>query len=764
LESSREPDRSSGLVGNGAVHSAASAEEAASQPRGWFLRNGLYIALPIACIFFLSYRYDLDLSFWSSVGVAALGLGLIIFIHELGHFLVAKWCDVHVEAFSIGFGPPLPGCCFKWGETTYMIALFPLGGYVKMVGEGQDNDESDTDPRSFKNKTVWQRMAIISAGVVMNLLLALGIFAFVFLTKGDEQSPGVVANVDPGSPAWVKGVRSGDVVYWIGDQGPQPTFQDHILPTVMNSTAGESLRFVYGRPNAPEEKRVQTQIVPRREDDDKKPAIGVGMPHQLTLPPSSAGARGVLPYVAGSAASRGEPVPPAEKGFLLGDEIIGSTDPANRAMVTELPNDPRGSGHRDYFEFRQRMVQLAGQPATIRVRREGTEQQADVRVPPAFHYTLGLIMRMGQITAVRENSPAAAAGVKPGDIIDHIEVRDGNERIVFGHTADKDVVNKPLDPDRLPFQLASWAARQPEGAPKEVSLTVLRKNHASDHAEKQHVKLVLAWDDSWKLSDDEPGLRSPLAIQGLGVAFRVETKVEGVVPGSPAERAGIQKDDVIKAVRFFKTPTKPDETPEPERWYSPKPDQWAGIFTFLQNTGVKKLEVRLERDKLDLTLQAVEDPTWPLSDRGLLLMPNFVVHRASSVGEAIGMGVTKTKNFIVTIYGNLKGLATGRISRDQMSGPIGIAKLAFDFAEDPYRFLVLIGIISVNLAVFNFLPIPVLDGGHMMFLLYEKLRGRPAPEIVRTAATFVGVGFILLLMCYVIFQDVDKHIFQLRGW
>src|SRR5262245_58825866 len=66
----------------------------------------------------------------------ALGLGLVIFIHELGHFAVAKWCDVHVETFSIGFGPALPGCKFKRGETTYMIGLVPLGATSRWLGKG----------------------------------------------------------------------------------------------------------------------------------------------------------------------------------------------------------------------------------------------------------------------------------------------------------------------------------------------------------------------------------------------------------------------------------------------------------------------------------------------------------------------------------------------------------------------------------------------------------------------------------------------------
>src|SRR5262249_38739237 len=75
--------------------------------------------------------------------MVAVGLGFVIFIHELGHFLAAKFCDVHVQTFSIGFGPALPGCSFVRGETTYKIAAIPLGGYVNMVGEGPEADEDE---------------------------------------------------------------------------------------------------------------------------------------------------------------------------------------------------------------------------------------------------------------------------------------------------------------------------------------------------------------------------------------------------------------------------------------------------------------------------------------------------------------------------------------------------------------------------------------------------------------------------------------------
>src|SRR5713226_1824224 len=144
-------------------------------------------------------------SLWK-IAKVLLGLGFVIFIHELGHFLVAKWCDVHVQTFSVGFGPALPGCSFQWGETLYKIALFPLGGYVKMVGEGTEDEENADDPRSFKKKSVGQRMAIIAAGVIMNVILAGVCLSLVYKIQGEPRQPAEVAAVEAGSPAWQRGL------------------------------------------------------------------------------------------------------------------------------------------------------------------------------------------------------------------------------------------------------------------------------------------------------------------------------------------------------------------------------------------------------------------------------------------------------------------------------------------------------------------------------------------------------------------------------
>src|SRR6478672_3994635 len=166
----------------------------------------------VALVVIVAQTFKLDFLY---MAIVAVGLGLVIFIHELGHFLAAKWCDVNVTTFSIGFGPPIPGCKFKWGETTYKLGILPLGGYVQMVGQvdgDESSDGSEEDPRSYKNKTVGQRMLIISAGVIMNVILTIVCFIAIYRGPGKEMDAAVIAAVDTGAPAFEYGVRPGSVI------------------------------------------------------------------------------------------------------------------------------------------------------------------------------------------------------------------------------------------------------------------------------------------------------------------------------------------------------------------------------------------------------------------------------------------------------------------------------------------------------------------------------------------------------------------------
>lgn len=142
-----------------------------------------------------------------------IALGLLIFVHELGHFILAKRQDVKVEEFSLGFGPRIIGV--KKGETDYRISALPLGGYVKMLGEDPEGEGVD-DPRSFSRKTIWQRTKIIIFGPLMNLIFALAVMPLVFFIGRSEpvflsERP-VVIGVRADSPAMQAGLKKGDVI------------------------------------------------------------------------------------------------------------------------------------------------------------------------------------------------------------------------------------------------------------------------------------------------------------------------------------------------------------------------------------------------------------------------------------------------------------------------------------------------------------------------------------------------------------------------
>jgi len=185
-------------------------------------------------------------------------LGLLIFVHELGHFLFAKLFRVRVLKFSLGFGPKVVGKVF--GETEYVISAFPLGGYVKMFGENTDEQQVDSADRdaSFAHKAVWQRFLIVLAGPIFNLLFAVALFFMVFVFVGvpTPVDNTRIGKVSTGSPAEAAGLKVNDEIVEINGKLAEEWLD--VLEGVKGS-GGEKIVVIVARG----EERLKFTVIPK---------------------------------------------------------------------------------------------------------------------------------------------------------------------------------------------------------------------------------------------------------------------------------------------------------------------------------------------------------------------------------------------------------------------------------------------------------------------------------------------------------------------
>ncbi len=197
-------------------------------------------------------------SFFTALIAFVIVLGILIFVHEFGHFIVAKAFGVRVLKFSLGFGRPI--LSRKWGETEYMLSAVPLGGYVKMLGEDNDAEiASEERSRSFSHKAAWQRFLVVFAGPFFNLffavLLYFGLFALVGVPQVEPAEGGLVGQVLAGSPAERAGIRAGDLILAI--DGQKITTWEQITGQVQKA-GGRALHLDIRRG----EKKLALQVIP----------------------------------------------------------------------------------------------------------------------------------------------------------------------------------------------------------------------------------------------------------------------------------------------------------------------------------------------------------------------------------------------------------------------------------------------------------------------------------------------------------------------
>ncbi|OGQ04125.1 MAG: RIP metalloprotease RseP [Deltaproteobacteria bacterium RIFCSPLOWO2_12_FULL_44_12] len=201
----------------------------------------------------------------TSVLAFIIAFGLLVLVHEFGHFWVARRAGIACEKFSIGFGPKLFG--FKWKETDFCISLLPLGGFVKLKGEGEEQEVSPDDKTAFPNKSVAARSAVVIAGPVMNLVLSFALMPLVFWIGKPQPSfftePAVIERIIPGSPAEKAGFQVGDQVIQI-ESKPVTTWEN-LLETLALTASEKELSVDVQRGNLKQNILVKTAALPGGE-------------------------------------------------------------------------------------------------------------------------------------------------------------------------------------------------------------------------------------------------------------------------------------------------------------------------------------------------------------------------------------------------------------------------------------------------------------------------------------------------------------------
>ena len=686
---------------------------------------------------------------WPYIAMGLIGLGFVIFVHELGHFLVAKMCGVKCEKFYVGFDPPLkfgwgkasirlPSALWKkqWGETEYGIGIIPLGGYVKMLGQddnpsreaekireareadGAKTEENSggsnylTDPRSYVAQTVPERMAIISAGVIMNL-----IFAWIFATIAFSPSFGVpyircdVASVIPGEAAYQAGIRPGDRIVEINGV-KKPRFKDLRQEVILGDLENGIPITIERASSNGEVESLNYALRPQQSDGRLMRIIGVSPASTLEL-------------VAGTVALPDSPAAKVENKLQAGDKIVAVN----------------GESVEDFIAYRAALAKNLGQPVNITFMRPETGESLPIEVEGNFLRRYGLEMQMGPVVAVRPDSPAAIAGLKKGDVIQKVDGAD------IG------------DPLTLPQRL-----RKKGG--KSITLQVLREGNDVDDAKQLTFELTpvpVPWGSD---------IMGTMEIPSLGIAYKIDETIAGVKKGSAADEADFLPGDRVIAIDLKpanETQAAKDRALFPDnKIVTQKIGGRDGVSWVLwlrsvaqsiqEDTGI---EVTVLRDgkspKIEVSPATVSNTA--ILPRGFAFVSETDIMRANNLGEAMAFGWRETKYSMLAVYRFLHKLVSGQVSPRLLGGPGTIATVAGISAKQGVASLLLfLTMLSANLAVINFLPIPVLDGGHMVFLVLEGIFRRPVSEKIVIPLTWAGLLLILALMLFVIGLDVNRFI------
>jgi regulator of sigma E protease len=692
--------------------------------------------------------------------LVALGFTLIIVLHELGHFVAARWAGVRVLAFAVGFGPALfsfrKGLGWRVGSsekeyhklaqealgpagesrerardalsgkvsaTEYRWNIVPFGGYVKMLGQDDSDPGARSDaPDSYNVAKPWKRMIIVSAGVVMNVILAAVLFVVVFMLGLRTEAPriGTVAPTSPAAFAVAsnaqslgvthRGLMPGDTILAI-DGSRVRSFQDIQITSAM-ARKGRAINLDVQRPGV--DGTLRFSIVPRVDPNSNMLALGIGpmATNQLLKARDAEGAKAINEQLrdAGFDALR--------SGMTM-SSIEGVTGPADPIALDHALD--RADGQSVQVTFKD----AAGQSATVSVR--GSMELARQPIGGELGERFGPLAHLAGLTPVmmvREtqsptdpNVPSAKSGLKPGDIF--ARIGEGLEQI------------------KLPGRTS-------------IDLTVLRnENGAWIEKELKDVPV----------SDGKVGFLPALNITGPPIVAGWSSRLAPVnADGVPVPLPAGATLRLAPGSRIVAVAGAPTASLTEVR------QQIRKVLT----TGARTVELTVREPRLidprttsvRMVLSEAEASEvlalgWdsPL-DAGAFEREQVVL-KASSPIEALSMGMNQTHNAMLQTYLTLARLFQGSVKVEHLKGPVGIAHVGTILTGRGYIWLLFfMAAISVNLAVINFLPLPIVDGGQFLFILYEQLVGRPVSVMFQNVATLAGLALIGSMFLIVTFNDL----------
>ena len=600
-----------------------------------------------------------------------LGISVLIFLHELGHFVAAKRCGVRVETFAVGFGPALVS--FQRGGTSYKLCCIPLGGYIKMAGEQEEGPHSGK-PDEFLAKSPGQRAIILGAGVAMNAAFA--VFAFVVaLSMGMRFTPTRVGYVERGTPAWVQGIKPGDVIRKVRGR-PIDDFED-LVPTIAFTSPKEVLEVEIDRDG----QRLIKQIAPQYDSERGMARLGI-------QPASSLEVEQIFEF-------EGK-CPARDAGLQVEDKVVWANGPVS-----------------SWADLHAVLYDNPGKPVAMKVERAGRTLALTVTPAATTRWMIGLTCQRAMVEAVRRGSPACASGLRAGDRLVRIDGR----------------------------PVRGWA--QVASAFEATTATAIP--FAADR-NGVTVTGALVVPEGHKPTDL---LADIVAETGL--------TIDSLLEGFPAEQMGLKVGDRVVALDLH-TPNPLGRLARSMGFYSGQLSTWDDLHRAVADSEGRTLTATYERDGREYVglVRPTRTDMGSGGQIGITPRRETVVRRFGLLA-AITKGMRKSIISIKQVYLTVRGVATREVSGKNVGGIVAIAQASYYKAKEGLvELLYLLGIISVQLAVLNALPVPVLDGGHLFFLLIEKIKGKPVHHRIQAAANYVGLALLLTLVAYATRNDIMR--------